>query len=1281
MNRIFNHKYNHNGDIVVVSELAIKNAKKRKVICLAILSFFPLVVLASDVGNILPYQTYRDFSENKGEFIPGTTNIPLYNKNDTLEQVLDKAHMIDFSSVNIDGSPGVATLVNPQYIVSVKHNKGYKNPRFGTSTYTIVDRNNNPASKIDFHAPRLNKIVTDVVPAEMTDAGTVNGIYKNKDRFPVFYRTGSGTQYIKEKSGTLRHLSGAYSYLTGGTVGNPSSYQKGEMITVSSGQIYNKNNGPMASYGEAGDSGSPLFGWDTTKKQWVLVGALTAGNGAGGNANNWVVIPVDFVESKINEDTDPEVNNVFGLIEWTFDSAKGSGLLKQGDQQWNMHGILENNLDKGKNLIFSGDDARIVLKNDVDQGAGALTFNGNYMVSTDDNEIWKGGGVIVNSGKTVTWQVNGITNDNLHKLGEGTLNINSTGVNPGGLNVGDGTVILSQKPDDEGHVQAFSRVAIVSGRPTVVLSDAKQVNPDNISWGYRGGVLDINGNSLTFHKLNAFDDGATITSNGDKATLNLSLSSGDNIYHGNIKNNIDVQSTVEKESDAFIIDGGIDINGSFSQYGGSLYFQGHPVPHAFTNAAVANKLKQLGDDSVLTQPVSFEQPDWETRDFSMKSLVLKDTAFYLGRNASLTTDITADNSSIILGSKDIYIDKNDSNEKKVKIEPLKGQSTSLRNEDKSVFSGNVYLTNQSALNINDFFTGGVYSSDSTVNILSENVLFNHLSHFKHSSLNIGDNANLTGTAGFYSDGDVVLGSRSTLSLLSSKNSLSWIPYSAQTWHLNGKDPKLSFGDRTTVYGNIIADDSADIHFGPEENRSFTDSLRAAYDGNISASISRVSMNNTFWQLRNNSSMHTLKLDKAQLNFEQHEGFSALDIGKLELNNTRVFMTSDGYSSDKLNVKQSLTGRNNSLIVAPSTTATGKSGSPVSLISAPGGTSPELFSMKTATRNIGFSLITPDVSTVSTEDATRWVLNGFHVQKDTKAVNAGRSFMKMAYKSYLTEVNNLNKRMGELRDIKGEAGSWARIMSGTGAADGGFSDNYTHVQIGVDKKHHLGWGDIFTGMTMTYTDNHASNDAFSGKTKSVGAGLYASAMFDSGAYIDLIGKYVHHDNEYTATFAGFGTRDSGTHSWYAGTEVGYRYHLSESTWIEPQAELVYGAASGKQFSWEDQDMSVSLKDKGFNPLIGRTGIDVGKSFSGKEWKVTAKAGIGYQFDLLKNGETILRDAAGEKRINGEKDGRMLMNVGLNTEAGDNVRLGVEFEKSTFGKYNLDNAINANFRYSF
>lgn len=272
-------------------------------------------------------------------------------------------------------------------------------------------------------------------------------------------------------------------------------------------------------------------------------------------------------------------------------------------------------------------------------------------------------------------------------------------------------------------------------------------------------------------------------------------------------------------------------------------------------------------------------------------------------------------------------------------------------------------------------------------------------------------------------------------------------------------------------------------------------------------------------------------------------------------------------------------------------------------------------------------------------------------------------------------------MGELRDTNGDAGAWARIMNGAGSADGGYSDNYTHVQVGFDKKHALDGVDLFTGVTMTYTDSSADSDAFSGKTKSVGGGLYASALFNSGAYIDLIGKYIHHDNDYTGNFAGLGTKHYGTHSWYAGAETGYRYHLTEDTFIEPQAELVYGAVSGKTFNWKDGEMDLSMKNKDFSPLIGRTGIELGKTFRGKDWSVTARAGTSWQFDLLNNGETVLRDASGEKRIKGEKDSRMLFNVGMNAQIKDNMRFGLEFEKSAFGKYNVDNAINANLRYMF
>ncbi|EPC5847481.1 hypothetical protein ACRZ7N_005099, partial [Escherichia coli] len=70
--------------------------------------------------------------------------------------------------------------------------------------------------------------------------------------------------------------------------------------------------------------------------------------------------------------------------------------------------------------------------------------------------------------------------------------------------------------DADGKVQAFSSVGIASGRPTVVLSDSQQVNPDNISWGYRGGRLELNGNNLTFTRLQAADYGAIITNNSEK---------------------------------------------------------------------------------------------------------------------------------------------------------------------------------------------------------------------------------------------------------------------------------------------------------------------------------------------------------------------------------------------------------------------------------------------------------------------------------------------------------------------------------------------------------------------------------------------------------------------------------------------------------------------------------------------------------------------------------------------------------------------------------------------
>ncbi|WP_170911712.1 S6 family peptidase, partial [Salmonella enterica] len=88
--------------------------------------------------------------------------------------------------------------------------------------------------------------------------------------------------------------------------------------------------------------------------------------------------------------------------------------------------------------------------------------------------------IIVDRAASVTWQVNGVKGDNLHKIGEGTLIVQGTGANEGGLKIGDGKVVLNQQVDSKGLVQAFSSVNIASGRPTVVLTNDRQVNPDTV---------------------------------------------------------------------------------------------------------------------------------------------------------------------------------------------------------------------------------------------------------------------------------------------------------------------------------------------------------------------------------------------------------------------------------------------------------------------------------------------------------------------------------------------------------------------------------------------------------------------------------------------------------------------------------------------------------------------------------------------------------------------------------------------------------------------------------
>lgn len=467
-------------------------------------------------------QDYRDFAENLGKYTPGAENVEVFKTDGT------SAGMLNFPIPDFGASDdsAVATLVAPSYIVSVAHNTGYGGVKFGNGAkysigYKIINRNVD-ANK-DFHIPRLNKVVTDIAPAEMFSSDNAR---RDKVRYKYFARVGSGSQYqVSPTTHKPVYITGAYHWKSGGTIVNP-TFENWRLRWTDYGPPDTRAQ-PFSSAGQGGDSGSPLFVYDSLEKKWKLYGVLTSGSDYGTyNVTTYVLdLQTAFINKIIAGNIDPDVVDVTGNgdIHWTKDA------ITQGDNSWVWHGVTNKalpssatnaELDATKDLRFNGDGGLIVLDSSINHGAAKLQFSSDYRVISADgaNATWVGGGIEVDADKTVDWEVNGLAGDTLHKIGEGTLYVNATGINGGGLRVGDGTVVLAQQPDKDGKRSAFSTVTLVSGRPTVKLGDEDQICGENIQFGSRGGILDLNGYDMSFSAINHNDSGARII-NGNADTL------------------------------------------------------------------------------------------------------------------------------------------------------------------------------------------------------------------------------------------------------------------------------------------------------------------------------------------------------------------------------------------------------------------------------------------------------------------------------------------------------------------------------------------------------------------------------------------------------------------------------------------------------------------------------------------------------------------------------------------------------------------------------------------
>ena len=306
-------------------------------------------------------------------------------------------------------------------------------------------------------------------------------------------------------------------------------------------------------------------------------------------------------------------------------------------------------------------------------------------------------------------------------------------------------------------------------------------------------------------------------------------------------------------------------------------------------------------------------------------------------------------------------------------------------------------------------------------------------------------------------------------------------------------------------------------------------------------------------------------------------------------------------------------------------------------------------------------------------------NGKVVVKTVKTVEntTNRAISDMANISLMTwrqENNDMNKRLGELRDSKGEHGAWARMARGeSNYGSQNVKNQYNYYQVGYDEK--LSVNPNWTvGVALTRTEGTSTFARGTGENKHTGFAVYGSYLNDNGSFVDLIAKYARMDNDYSTIGAGVGDASYETNGYSLSAEYGKRFTNDNGFWIEPQVELTYGTVGSVDYL---TSKGARVHQDSVDSLVGRLGFSLGKDI--KQGNVYVRASYLYDFD----GETKAT-MSGAGTASFEQDlggGWWEVGVGTNLNLSDATHLYFDVEKTYGGNVATPWQWNAGVRWSF
>ena len=299
-----------------------------------------------------------------------------------------------------------------------------------------------------------------------------------------------------------------------------------------------------------------------------------------------------------------------------------------------------------------------------------------------------------------------------------------------------------------------------------------------------------------------------------------------------------------------------------------------------------------------------------------------------------------------------------------------------------------------------------------------------------------------------------------------------------------------------------------------------------------------------------------------------------------------------------------------------------------------------------------------------------------VNETNRTLTAVANLLVVAWRA---ELNDLYKRMGDLRTTPYKSGAWVRYNGGKLKwSDGDLENDFHMIQVGIDTLPTE--NNIRFGTAFSYTKGDADFDGGSADLDTYSLALYGTWMGEKGQYVDVIGRVASIKNDANArSLTGQGKAYDGkmdNTGLSLSAEAGWRFALPYNLFIEPQVEATYSYIDSDSFRYGDRKYELQSTDS----FIARAGFMAGIQCPDNKGNVYVRASVVH--DFLGETDVKVSNAHMSRTVSNDFGGTWgEFGIGANVSVSDNTYVYADVEHTTGGEIEEPWRVNFGVRYNF